>query len=98
MDHLMVLAREPDTDELVVLLPNASMGAAPRENGDILVKIKDVDTGVPIMAAFDPDSFMDIVKNFQAALGSRIVAVDDEEVRRFGATHGDEPSGDDRAG
>lgn len=84
MDSIAVLIKEPDTDQLVVLMPNCSMGAAPRENGEIMVKLTDLDTGVPIMASFDPENFKDVVENFQAALGTRLVEVSDAEVKEFG--------------
>lgn len=93
----MVFVRDPETGELVMMIPNCSLGAAPRENGDILVQFKDIDTGIPIMAAFDPEQFGEVVKKFQKALGTRLIEVDEAEVRQFGRTDRSDrqPTGED---
>lgn len=77
----MVLIKDPDTGGFALMLPNAAVGSAAREDGTILIRIKDIDTELPILVPFDPETFGDIVKQFQKTLGRRIVTADMSDLR-----------------
>lgn len=87
---MAVFIRDPETNEMGVMLPNASMGSAAREDGTILIKVMDIDSGTPIYIPFDPETFEEVVKQFQKTLGRRIVTADISDLRR--ETGGDQAS------
>jgi hypothetical protein len=84
-----VFVKDPESGNMAVILQNGSIGCAAREDGSVMVKMLDIDTGIPIFLQFQGEDFPEVAMAFQKVAASRIVTADPQEVARFGRNNPD---------